>query len=192
MKEKLNAKEIEFILEDFFHFFPNYVDVEIKKYTLIRIREKLRDELSKITIYKKLIPKFKEQFNKLLLQSIIPYGECVGVITAQSLGEKQTQLTLNSFHQAGLSLTTVVTGVPRFLEILNTSKEPKNPQNFFSVKKAQTFQSIKKIVENTIKCIKFKDIIQSKKNIVKNHIRSISLQRKTKLLCNLFFISHNE
>ena len=163
MKEKLNAKEIEFILEDFFHFFPNYVDVEIKKYTLIRIREKLRDELSKITIYKKLIPKFKEQFNKLLLQSIIPYGECVGVITAQSLGEKQTQLTLNSFHQAGLSLTTVVTGVPRFLEILNTSKEPKNPQNFFSVKKAQTFQSIKKIVENTIKCIKFKDIIQSKK-----------------------------
>ena len=105
----------------------------------------------------------------MLVQSIIPYGESVGVITAQSLGEKQTQLTLNSFHQAGLSLATVVTGVPRFLEILNTSKEPKNPQNFFHVKKANDFHTIKSIVENSLKCIRFKDLIQSKKIYLQYH-----------------------
>ena len=163
MKRKLNEEEIEFILQDFFYFFPNYVDKEIKKYTLFRMLEKMKIELSKIELHEKMIPLFKKRFDKMLVQSIIPYGESVGVITAQSLGEKQTQLTLNSFHQAGLSLATVVTGVPRFLEILNTSKEPKNPQNFFYVKKANDFHTIKSIVENSLKCIRFKDLIQSKK-----------------------------
>lgn len=163
MKRKLTEKELEFILKDFFQFFPNYVDIEIKKYTLHRIRQKIKNELSKIELHEGLVPSFKKQFDKLLMQSVIPYGESVGVITAQSLGEKQTQLTLNSFHQAGLSLTTVVTGVPRFLEILNTSKDPKNPQTFFSLKKEKSFQSIKSVVENKLKCIKFKELIQSKK-----------------------------
>ena len=39
--------------------------------------------------------------------------------------------TLNSFHQSGLAVTTVVTGVPRFLELLNATKDPKMVSNSF-------------------------------------------------------------
>lgn len=61
-------------------------------------------------------------------------GDCVGVLCAQSIGERQTQLTLNSFHSAGLSVQTVVTGVPRFLELLNATRELKTSATQFSLR----------------------------------------------------------
>ena len=52
----------------------------------------------------------------------------VGIIAAQSIGEPTTQLTLNTFHQAGVSSKSGVTrGVPRIEEILKLSFEIKNP-----------------------------------------------------------------
>ena len=56
---------------------------------------------------------------------MIQAGESVGVICAQSIGEKQTQTTLNTFHKAGQSEKTMTTGVPRFQELLNATKNPK-------------------------------------------------------------------
>jgi len=41
--------------------------------------------------------------------------------------------TLNSFHSSGLCVATVVTGVPRFLELLNATKEPKMSTNHFQL-----------------------------------------------------------
>lgn len=55
-------------------------------------------------------------------------GEAVGPIAAQSLGEPCTQLTLNTFHQAGvLSKSNVTRGVPRLQELFHLSKNPKKP-----------------------------------------------------------------
>ena len=39
-------------------------------------------------------------------------GEAVGITMAMSIGERQTQMTLNTFHKAGLTSATVQ-GVPR-------------------------------------------------------------------------------
>jgi len=52
----------------------------------------------------------------------------VGVIAGQSIGEPTTQLTLNTFHLAGVaSKSNVTRGVPRIEEILRLTKNPKNP-----------------------------------------------------------------
>ena len=56
--------------------------------------------------------------------SIIQAGESIGVICAQSIGEKQTQTTLNTFHTTGMSEKTMTAGVPRFQELLNATKKP--------------------------------------------------------------------
>lgn len=42
--------------------------------------------------------------------------------------------TLNTFHTAGLTVNTVVTGVPRLLELMNTTKEPKSSSCTISIK----------------------------------------------------------
>ena len=54
-------------------------------------------------------------------------GEAVGALAAQSLGEPATQMTLNTFHYAGVSAKNVTLGVPRLKEIINVSKKPKTP-----------------------------------------------------------------
>ena len=61
-------------------------------------------------------------------RSIVAPGEMVGLVAAQSIGEPVTQMTLNTFHYAGVSSKSNVTrGVPRLEEILTLSSEPKNP-----------------------------------------------------------------
>ncbi|CAD5225568.1 unnamed protein product [Bursaphelenchus okinawaensis] len=60
-------------------------------------------------------------------QAIAQPGEMVGALAAQSLGEPATQMTLNTFHYAGVSAKNVTLGVPRLKEIINVSKNPKTP-----------------------------------------------------------------
>ncbi|KAH9286366.1 DNA-directed RNA polymerase II subunit RPB1 [Echinococcus granulosus] len=60
-------------------------------------------------------------------QAQIHPGEMVGALAAQSLGEPATQMTLNTFHYAGVSAKNVTLGVPRLKEIINVSKRPKTP-----------------------------------------------------------------
>ena len=97
----------------------------------------------KILYYYYLSPKYLllvKRFNKASLTqllynivkiyklAIITPGEMVGMIAAQSLGEVSTQMTLNTFHFAGISSKSNVTrGVPRLEEILALSPDPKNP-----------------------------------------------------------------
>ena len=53
-------------------------------------------------------------------------GEQVGIVAAQSIGEPSTQLTLNTFHTAGVATkNNVNTGIPRLREILKVTKNPK-------------------------------------------------------------------
>lgn len=100
-------------------------------------------DLFKVLYYYYLSPKellVIKRFNKnsliLLLdtiilnykRSIVTPGEMVGMIAGQSIGEVSTQMTLNTFHFAGVaSKSNVTRGVPRIEEILSLSSEIKNP-----------------------------------------------------------------
>jgi len=57
---------------------------------------------------------------------MIPAFEAVGVICAQSIGEPGTQMTMRTFHYAGVA-EHVPTGLPRLIEIVDAKKEPKKP-----------------------------------------------------------------
>jgi DNA-directed RNA polymerase II subunit RPB1 len=100
-------------------------------------------QLFKTLYYFYLSPKdllFVKRFNRVALtillenitlsykRAVVAPGEMVGMIAAQSIGEPTTQMTLNTFHFAGVSSKSNVTrGVPRIEEILSLSSEPKNP-----------------------------------------------------------------
>lgn len=60
-------------------------------------------------------------------QSLVSPGEMVGCVAAQSIGEPTTQMTLNTFHYAGVSAKNVTLGVPRLIEIINVAKNIKTP-----------------------------------------------------------------
>ena len=69
-----------------------------------------------------------ERVSSRYMRSLVAPGEMVGIIAAQSIGEPTTQMTLNTFHFAGVaSKSNVSRGVPRIEEILSLSENPKNP-----------------------------------------------------------------
>jgi DNA-directed RNA polymerase beta' subunit len=70
--------------------------------------------------------------------SLIAPGEMVGMISAQSIGEPTTQLTLNTFHTAGSGVAmkaNVTRGVPRIEELLSITENPKNSSLTICLKK---------------------------------------------------------
>ena len=61
-------------------------------------------------------------------QAKVHPGEMIGAVAAQSIGEPATQMTLNTFHYAGVSSKNVTLGVPRLKEIINVAKTIKTPK----------------------------------------------------------------
>jgi len=59
--------------------------------------------------------------------SLVHPGEMIGSLAAQSLGEPATQMTLNTFHYAGVSSKNVTLGVPRLKEVINVAKTIQTP-----------------------------------------------------------------
>ena len=59
--------------------------------------------------------------------SVAHPGEMCGTLAAQSIGEPATQMTLNTFHYAGVSSKNVTLGVPRLKEIINVATNIKTP-----------------------------------------------------------------
>ena len=71
-------------------------------------------------------------------KAIVHPGEMVGMIAAQSIGEPTTQMTLNTFHFAGVaSKSNATRGVPRVEEILSLSENPKKPSVTVFLKKSE-------------------------------------------------------
>jgi len=54
-------------------------------------------------------------------------GEAIGTVTAQSIGEPGTQMTLRTFHYAGMIEFDVTLGLPRLIEIVDARKKPSTP-----------------------------------------------------------------
>jgi DNA-directed RNA polymerase beta' subunit/intein/homing endonuclease len=87
-----------------------------------------RDLLIAKRFHRKALELLLETIEMKYKQAIVHPGEMVGVIAGQSIGEPTTQLTLNTFHLAGVaSKSNVTRGVPRIEEILRLTKNPKNP-----------------------------------------------------------------
>lgn len=61
------------------------------------------------------------------LRSVIEPGSTVGAVGAQSIGEPGTQMTLKTFHFAGVASMNVTLGVPRIKEIINAAKVISTP-----------------------------------------------------------------
>ena len=89
---------------------------------LAEIKNTVPKNLSKekmVTIIEKVLA--------LQQQAKINPGECVGLVSAESIGEPGTQMTLNTFHFAGVAEMNVTTGLPRLIEIFDARKEIKSP-----------------------------------------------------------------
>ncbi len=73
-----------------------------------------REELSKII----------EGVKQAYVDAMVEPGEAVGTVAAQSIGEPGTQMTLRTFHYAGVAELNVTLGLPRLIEIIDARRVP--------------------------------------------------------------------
>lgn len=90
----------------------------------------MRERLSK-NAFEWVLGEIKKKFQRARSHP----GEMVGSIAAQSIGEPATQMTLNTFHSAGISAKNVTLGVPRLKEIINVATTIKTPTLSIYLKK---------------------------------------------------------
>ncbi|AGO11854.1 AaceriADR086Cp [[Ashbya] aceris (nom. inval.)] len=94
---------------------------------LLRSRLATRRVITEYRLTKQTFEWVLNNVEAQFLRSIVHPGEMVGVLAAQSIGEPATQMTLNTFHFAGVASKKVTSGVPRLKEILNVAKNMKTP-----------------------------------------------------------------
>lgn len=111
-----------------------YIDSQLEKYQdkLTKfISDKLKDKLymanDKYVLNQKEVVSIIEDCIKAYENSLVDPGEAVGTVAAQSLGEPGTQMTLNTFHYAGVADINVTLGLPRIIEIVDARKDPDTP-----------------------------------------------------------------
>lgn len=102
-----------------------------KKVEAADLPVKTKDQIRKF-LSEKEIPdtKFKQILERVIKEyksTRIEPCEAVGVIAAQSIGEPGTQMTMRTFHYAGVAEINVTLGLPRLIEIMDARKEPSTP-----------------------------------------------------------------
>lgn len=91
--------------------------------------------LKKEKFSKEQVQYFADEIYCHFQKSIITPGEPVGTVAAQSIGEPGTQMTLRTFHFAGVSEFSVTQGLPRLIEIVDARRNPSTPIMYVFLKK---------------------------------------------------------
>jgi DNA-directed RNA polymerase subunit A" len=103
---------------------------------------------------KTIIERASEEYRKM---QVAP-GECVGVVSAESIGEPGTQMTLNTFHFAGVAEMNITMGLPRIIEILDGRKQITTPMMEIHLKKPYSQGKDLKKIALSVKETKLKDV----------------------------------
>jgi DNA-directed RNA polymerase subunit A" len=119
--------------------------------------------------------KLKEKEKKELIEQIIKNyenilvepGEAVGIITAQSLGEPGTQLTLRTKHYAGAAEVSVGSGIQRVEEIVDGRSKAKYPTMTIYIADETLKKDPKKLdlFAKTLIDVRIDDVIKVKENL---------------------------
>jgi len=160
---------------------------EIAKYEgeiPLPLLEKVEAEANKTKLtpaqLKKVLVKLKEKY----LYSQIQPGEAIGIVTAESFGEPGTQMTLRTFHFAGVAEMNVTLGLRRLIEIFDARKLPSTPiMNIFLKKPySQEEKYLEKIIAK-IKEIKVEEILlEISINLLRSHIEFILNKKRMREL----------
>ncbi len=84
-------------------------------------------ELKERKVTKKQLDEIIERVLAGYENAKIEAGEAAGVVSAQSIGEPGTQMTMRTFHYAGVAEINVTLGLPRLIEIVDARKNPSTP-----------------------------------------------------------------
>ncbi len=145
--------------------------------------KKLRDAAEETAKKYGLKGKKKEEFLKRVLEKYLTYriepGEAIGLVTAQSIGEPGTQLTMRTYHYAGVLEMNVTLGLPRVIEIVDARSRPSTPMmTIYLAKKYAKDEKKATEVAARIREIKLKDLAAEIETDLAERVIFVTLDQK--------------
>jgi len=120
------------------------------------------DIISKISKDEKLQSKLKEIITKAINEynrNAVDPSEACGIVGAQSIGEPGTQMTMRTFHYAGVAEINVTLGLPRLIEIVDARSIPSTPMmNIYLKDEYKLNSDLAKEVANQIEITRLNSI----------------------------------
>jgi DNA-directed RNA polymerase II subunit RPB1 len=129
--------------------------------------------------------------NRFLRAAVSP-GEMVGVLAAQSIGEPATQMTLNTFHFAGVSSKNVTLGVPRLKEILNVAKNIKTPSMTVTQEDANGSHQQAKLLSSRIEHTTLRSLAESVELYYDPDIQTTVIEADSDMVESYFIIPEED
>ncbi len=109
------------------HMEKRFEDIDEERRLPPSVLEELQAKVTNLDITKKEFDTICDNVIDSYERSLVEPGEAVGTVAAQSIGEPGTQMTLRTFHYAGVAELSVTQGLPRLIEIVDARNNPSTP-----------------------------------------------------------------
>jgi DNA-directed RNA polymerase subunit A" len=131
-----------------------------KKLLPVRVYSEFYEKVKDLPLTKEELQRIVKLLINEYLSSLIEPGEPIGTVTAQSVGEPGTQMTLRTFHYAGVRELNVTLGLPRLIELVDARKIPETPIMIIYLDEEHRYDREKALeVARRIEATKLEDIV---------------------------------
>ena len=122
-----------------------------------------------------IVDKTVEEYSR----NLIDPTEACGMVSAQSIGEPGTQMTMRTFHYAGVAEINVTLGLPRLIEIVDARSAPSTPMmNIYLRDEYRINPDMAKEIANQIEITRLMDIADIEMDLI-NIIIYVKPNKKT-------------
>ncbi|MEM1657934.1 MAG: DNA-directed RNA polymerase subunit A'' [Candidatus Jordarchaeales archaeon] len=135
---------------------------ELPPMIIDQLEQKLKERAEEVQFTPQDVEEIVKKVKKEYLKSLLEPEEAVGIVAAQSIGEPGTQMTLRTFHYAGVAELNVTLGLPRLIEIIDARRNPSTPMMVIYLDEEHRFDLEKaKEVQRRIEVTKIENVASS-------------------------------
>jgi DNA-directed RNA polymerase subunit A" len=184
VKEKWSEEDLKDILAEMWRVIPLFDKLYEKGEPTVpsKLIYDLSTTLKKRNIEDKYLNRIVDLSMEQYKRNLVDPHESVGIVAAQSIGEPGTQMTMRTFHYAGVAEINVTLGLPRLIEIVDARKMPSTPMMEIHLKRELdlSIEDIKSFVNNNIELTLVSDIADTEVDLARMVISIIPREKTMK------------
>lgn len=167
----MSAETIKSEIQKLENQVPESVVKELQRKLLQIAREK--------AVTRSQVERIIEEVKSAYLRAMVEPGEAAGTVAAQSIGEPGTQMTLRTFHYAGVAELNVTLGLPRLIEILDARKTLSTALMtiYLKEKYAKSGEKAREFAERKVKMTTVEDLALQTETDLINVVLTVTLDR---------------
>ncbi|OYT46619.1 DNA-directed RNA polymerase subunit A'' [Thermoplasmatales archaeon ex4484_6] len=171
MREGWDRKKVDAAVRNMVRLMEHFnkVDKEdLVKHLPARMVFDLSERIEKMNVKDRYLPRICEMSLENYKKNLVDPHESVGIVAAQSIGEPGTQMTMRTFHYAGVAEINVTLGLPRLIEIVDARKLPSTPMMEIHLKDPEMeLDRIKSFVNSNIELTRVSDVADTEVDLAR-------------------------